>query len=199
MLYICHFENKPMHSRIHSSMHATLYILCVLILYIYTPVLCYTCTMRSTLYWLRYGHYTAHTIRTIIRIFLLYSKILNVLYGDEYTLHSLLLIPCYTYNTIHSTLRNLCQTYYTVNTVQYIPHYTRLHCTCYTAHALIFVTTAYALCMLHCTNCSSHTKSTQSIEHQTHFKGYAYETAHVANAVGYSTVRVFLHISFYTY
>ena len=196
-----------MHSRIHSSMHATLYILYVLILYVYTPVLSHTCTMRSTLYWLRYGHYTAHTIRTkvyIIRIFPLYSKILNILYGDEYTLRSLLLIPYYTYNIIHSTPRKLCQTYYTVNTVLYIPHhnilhYTRLHCTCYTAHALICVTTAYALCMLHCTNCSSHTKSTQSIEHQTHFKGYAYLTAHVANAFMYSTVRVFLLISFYPY
>ena len=187
-----------MHSRIHSSMHATLYILYVLILYVYTPVLSHTCTMHSTLHCTYYTHFY------IIRILLLYSNILNILYGDEYTLHSSLLIPYYTYNTIHSTLRNLCQTYYTVNTVLYIPHhnirqYTRLHCTCYTAHALILVTTAYALCMLHCTNCSSHTKSTQSIEHQTHFKGYAYEPAHVANAFRYSTVRVFLHISFYTY
>ena len=175
--------------------------------------------MRSTLYWLRYGHYTAltllyiqyNTIRTrvcIIAISLLYSELLYILCAVENTLHSILLILHYTYNTIHCTLCILCQTYYTVDMILCIPHNSTLHgtmlrYTCYTAHALLYSITPYALCILHCINCSIHTKNHQ--EHAIHTtldtleKGYAYETAHAVNAFRYSAVHVLLQRLFYTH
>ena len=67
----------------------------------------------------------------MITIFLLYSEILYISYGDEFTLHSILLILYYTYNTIHSTPCLLCQTYHIVDTILYIPHRNILTILCY--------------------------------------------------------------------
>ena len=112
MLHILRFEYQPMRSGIHNIIHTTLHTLYIRILCVYTPVLSHNAlcvvhytdyAMDTTALTLLYIQY--NTIRTrvcIIAIFLLYSELLYILCADEYTLHSILLILYFTYNTLYT-------------------------------------------------------------------------------------------------